>query len=163
MAGRFVLSFVIDEHVRFASPVRIARSDSCRDDRLRAANPGGWEPGEWDELLDGRLGPWAFALEGECVVAICHTPLPMTATSAECGVWTDPAFRGRGYAAATTAAWAALLRPTGRELVYRCDETNASSRRVAERLGLRLVARTWELERADGDGSNLHPLCSLRR
>ena len=162
MTGRFVLRFVIDEHVGFASPVRIERLDAYRGDRLRGANPGGWEPVEWDELLDGRLGPWAFALEGERVVAICHTPVAMTAGSAECGVWTDPAFRGRGYAAAVTAAWAAMLRPTGRALMYRCDETNVSSRRVAERLGLRLVGRTWEPERADGEGK-LHPLCSLRQ
>lgn len=163
MSGRFVLRFVIDEEVRFALPssVRIVRSDAHSGDRLRAANPGGWEPIEWDELLDGRLGPWTMALDGERVVAICHTPGPMTAASAECGVWTDPAFRGRGYAAAVTAAWAALLRPTGRELVYSCDETNASSRRVAERLGLRLVARTWEEQRSDGN--KLHPLCSLRQ
>ena len=162
MSGRFVLRFVIDEHVAFASAVRIERSDSYRGESLRARNPGGWEPVEWDELLDGRLGPWTMAFDGERVVAICHTPRAMTAQSAECGVWTDPAFRGRGYAAAVTAAWAALLRPTGRELVYSCDETNASSRRVAERLGLRLVARTWEEERSDGD-SKLHPLCSLRQ
>ena len=161
MSGRFVLRFVIDEAVHFAdSPsVRIERSDASGGDRVRACNPGGWEPVEWDELLDGRLGPWTMALDGERVVAICHTPRPMTADRAECGVWTNPAFRGRGYAAAVTAAWAELLRATRRELVYSCDETNASSRRVAERLGLRLVARTWEEQ--PSDGNKLHPLCSL--
>src|SRR5689334_20188089 len=25
---------------------------------LRGANPGNWEPVEWDELLEGKLGPW---------------------------------------------------------------------------------------------------------
>jgi RimJ/RimL family protein N-acetyltransferase len=162
VAGRFVLRFVIDERVRFHSPVRIERSDAYDGERLRGANPGGWEPVEWDELLDGRLGPWAMAIDGERVVSICHTPVAMTAASAECGVWTDPQFRARGYAAAVTAAWAAMLRSSGRELVYRCDETNASSQRVAQRLGLRLVERRWEPYRADGD-DKLHPLCSLRR
>jgi RimJ/RimL family protein N-acetyltransferase len=162
VSGRFVLRFVIDEQVGFESPVHIERSDAHGGDRLRGANPGGWEPVEWDELLDGRLGPWAMAREGERVVSICHTPLAMTPSSAECGVWTDPAFRGRGYAAAVTAAWATLLRPTGRALFYSCDETNASSRRVAERLGLRSLGRVWR-DDGDDDGGKLHPLCTLRR
>jgi predicted GNAT family acetyltransferase len=41
-----------------------------------------------------------MATEAERVVSICHTPRPVTARAAECGVWTHPAVRGRGYGAA---------------------------------------------------------------
>jgi hypothetical protein len=139
---------------------RIERSDTPPA-TLRDANPGNWEPVEWTELLDGQLGPWTMALDGHRVVSICHTPGPVTARAAECGVWTDPAFRGRGYAAATTAAWAALLRPSGRHLFYSTDADNRSSQNVARRLGLRLIGWKWSLGE-HGASSRVHPLCSLR-
>lgn len=119
---------------------------------VRAGNPGNWEPEDWDDLLDNKLhGPWAMAIVGDRVVSICHTPIAMNAEAAECGAWTDLEFRGRGYAAATVAAWAALLHPTGRELFYSTDAENLSSRRVAERLGLRLIGWTWNLEPVSKD------------
>jgi RimJ/RimL family protein N-acetyltransferase len=100
--------------------------------------------------------------DGDRVVSIGHTPRPLTPRSAECGVWTDPDFRGRGYAAATAAAWAALVRPTGRELFYSTDADNHSSRRVAERLRLRPIGWTWQLHAPAGEVPSAHPLSSLR-
>lgn len=154
-------SYVIEPGARFSSTVRLARSDTWRGDVLRSANPGNWQPVEWDELLDGTLGPWTIAIEDERAVSICHTPGPMRARAAECGVWTDAAFRGRGYAAAVTAAWAELVRPSGRWLFYSTDADNRSSQRVAERLGLRRIGWLWHLARTDDD--RVHPLSSLRR
>jgi hypothetical protein len=156
-------SFVFPDDVRHGAQVPIERSDTSDTAPLRDANPGNWHPVEWVELLDGRLGPWTMIVDGGRAVSICHTPKPVTARGAECGVWTDPAFRGRGYAAAVTAAWAAIVRPTGRHLFYSTDEGNASSRRVAGRLGLRLVGWLWRLSPAtDDERDRLHPLCSLR-
>jgi hypothetical protein len=155
-------SFVFTD-ARFASTARIVRSDTASLDALRGANPGNWHPVEWDELLDGRLGPWTMVLDGELVASICHTPGPLATRTAECGVWTRPAFRGRGHAAATTAAWADLLRPSGRTLFYSTDADNRSSQRVASRLGLRPIGWTWRLvPPPDPEVSSLHPLCSLR-
>jgi hypothetical protein len=163
-------SYLIEEGTRFPSAVTIHLSDGGPAEPLRAANPGNWHPVEWDELLDGRLGPWAMAYQDGAVVSICHTPVPMRPRAAECGVWTAPAHRGRGYAAAVTAAWADLLRPSGRHLFYSTDAGNHSSQQVARRLGLRPLGWTWCLGRyrpdSDGDGDGdprLHPLCSLRR
>ena len=157
-------SFLIDGDVRFASTVRIQRSDAANVEALRGANPGGWHPVEWDELLDGRLGPWTVALDGERVVSLCHTPGPLRPHAAECGVWTDPGFRGRGHAAAVTAEWAALVRAPGRHLFYSTDAANRSSQRVAARLGLRPLGWTWRLERArPHDDDKIHPLSTLRR
>jgi len=113
--------------------------------QLRAANPGNWGADEWQNLLDGRLGPWVMASHGERVISICHTPVA-NASAAEAGVWTHPDFRGGGHAAATTAEWAVLMRPSRRLLFYSTSRTNWSSQRVAARLGLRRIGFLWQLQ-----------------
>ena len=83
----------------------------------------------------------------------------MTKQAAECGVWTHPDYRGRGYAAAVTAAWADILRARGRCPFYSTDAQNVSSQRVAARLRLRPIGWTWNLGRGDpGPRDNRHPL-----
>ena len=154
-------SYLIEPGTHFATTVHIERSDTSNGERLRAANPGNWEPIEWDELLDGRLGPWAIATEAALVVSICHTPRPMMARAAECGVWTHPDSRGRGHAAAVTSAWAEIVRPSERHLFYSTDAANQSSQAVARRLSLRPLGWTWCLDVARS--SNVHPLSTLRR
>jgi GNAT superfamily N-acetyltransferase len=157
-------SFLIEACAGPAVTGRIVCSNASIDDALRGATPGNWHLIEWNELLDGRLGPFALAVEDERVVSVAHTPLPVTARAAECGVWTHPESRGRGYAAALTAAWAALLRPSGRHLFYSTDAHNHSSRRVAQRLDLRPLGWTWRLEHArDRElDRSIHPLSILR-
>jgi hypothetical protein len=110
-------SYVIPPEVQLDGDVAIERSDGGGADRLRGANPGNWHPVEWDELLDGRLGPWTMVMQDGRAISICHTPGPLTARTAECGVWTAPPFRGRGYAAATASAWVALVRGAGAHAV----------------------------------------------
>ncbi|MFG1701639.1 GNAT family N-acetyltransferase [Nonomuraea sp. M3C6] len=63
----------------------------------------------------------------------------------EAGTWTSPAFRGRGYAATATAAWADLF--SGTRLFYSTSADNHSSQRVAARLGLRNIGWLWKLTR----------------
>jgi RimJ/RimL family protein N-acetyltransferase len=145
--------------VRFSVPV--LRSDRPFPPWLRDANPGNWHPIEWDELLDGQLGPWAMIVDDTRVVSLCHTPVVMTERSAECGTWTDPDYRGRGYAAATTAAWADVLQPSGRHLYYAHDVVNRSSQRVTQRLGLRLIAHLYRPSEPAA-ASDVHPLSSLQ-
>jgi RimJ/RimL family protein N-acetyltransferase len=152
-------SYLIEPSVRAETVAEIMRSDADSAERLRRLNPGNWEEDEWDELLDGVLGPWAMAVVDGRAVSICHTPRPMMAQAAECGVWTHPDYRRRGYAAAVTATWAEVLRPSGRFLFYSTDAENRSSQRVAARLGLRPLGWTWSLNRAElGERSNRHPL-----
>ena len=158
------LVYLVDHEVQVASDADMQRSDAPLPAWMGDANPGNWHPIEWAELLEGRLGPWAMASEGERVVSICHTPVPMTVRAAEVGVWTDPEFRGQGHAAAVTAQWAAILRPSGRYLFYSTGADNLSSQRVAGRLEARLLGRTWQLGRAEAaPAGQVHPLCSLRR
>jgi hypothetical protein len=157
-------SYVIEKPAHFGSGAAIECSGSPTAERLRRSNPGNWEPIEWNELLAGDLGPWTMATRGNRVISICHTPRPMTAAAAECGVWTDPDFRGRGHAAAVTDAWADMLLPSGRHLFYRTRADNRSSQRVAERLGLRRIGWTWTVAHAEDDSpdAHLHPLSRLR-
>jgi RimJ/RimL family protein N-acetyltransferase len=133
----------------FTSDVAIARSDSGEAAPLRNRPPDGanWGDEEWRALLDGALGPWAFAMaEGE-VVSICHCAR-LWERGAEAGVWTHPDHRRRGYAAAVTAAWAALAATDGRELFYSTSADNDASQRVAARLKLRPTGWIWAVHRA---------------
>jgi hypothetical protein len=155
-------SFVFPAAVPAFPGIRVERSDAPRRAGLRDANPGNWLPLEWAELLAGQLGPWTMVLDGDHAVSICHTPHALTSRSAECGVWTHPDVRGRGYAAATAAAWADIVRPTGRALFYSTDADNRSSQRVASRLQLRPIGWTWRVH-APAAGESVHPLSALRR
>ncbi len=139
-------SFVIPESVAFRSEAVLVRSDASNLAALREANPGNWGAEEWQLLVDGQLGPWVMATHDGTVISICHTPAS-SERGAEAGVWTRPEFRGQGHAAAVTAAWASLLRPTGRYLFYSTSRTNLSSQRVAARLGLRPIGWLWKLGR----------------
>lgn len=150
--------WLIERGTAFTSDAPIRRSDQPIPAWMRGANPGNWHPIEWNELLDGRLGPWAMATRGHRILSICHTPFRMTEHFAECGVWTDPEVRGRGHAAAVTAAWADVLRPSSRWLFYSIDPDNHSSHRVTRRLNLRLLGRHWSIEPREGPGRGLHPL-----
>ena len=146
-------SYLIPPGTTFTSGARILRSDNDRTDDdhvgwLRDRNPGSWESGEWDELLDGVFGPWTVAVVGERVASICHTPRKLTDRGAECGIWTHPDFRRQGHAAAATAAWAEIVEPSGRHLFYSTSADNHSSQRVAARLGLRRVGWFWNLAKA---------------
>jgi len=114
---------------------------------MRVKAPPGWEDVEWGALLDGGLGPWALSIEQARVVALCHSSR-LTDRAAEAGVWTDPAFRGRGYAAAVTAAWGSLFDPRT-TLFYSTGSENRSSQRVAQRLGLRSIGWMWTLTPPD--------------
>ena len=144
-------SYLIPETVTFRSELSLVRSDGNDVAVLRGANPGNWGVQEWEQLLDGLLGPWVVAMHNGEVISLCHTPAS-SARGAEAGTWTRPEFRGQGHAAAVTAAWAALMRPSGRVLFYSTSRTNVSSQRVAARLGLRPIGWLWQLARVRSPG-----------
>ncbi len=98
--------------------------------------------------VDAARGPYALALVDDRPVARCATAR-LSARGAEAGTWTAPAFRGRGLAAAATAAWARLLEDGGRLRFYSTAAANRSSQQVAARLGLRPLGWFWKVVPAD--------------
>ncbi|MFD0478137.1 GNAT family N-acetyltransferase [Nonomuraea thailandensis] len=138
-------SYLVSPPVRADVAVDVLRSGSAEHVRLVRSlpRPASWEPDEWAELTSGTAGsPWAMVAEDGQVVSICHSAR-LTPLGAEAGTWTSPAHRGRGYAAATTSAWADQL--PGVHLFYSTSADNHSSQRVAQRLRLRPLGWFWHL------------------
>lgn len=140
------LGYLVAQNTRFASPATIVRSGEVNAGTLlpRVPEPWGWGADEWRALLAGEMGPWAGAVADGVVVSLCHSAR-LTEVAAEAGVWTHADYRGRGLAAAVTAAWSSLFPDDGRRLFYSTSTGNHSSQRVAARLGLRLIGHLWML------------------
>jgi hypothetical protein len=88
--------------------------------------------------------PWCVASDGGRPVAIAFSAR-LSPVGVEAGVFTVPAARGRGLAAAAAAGWAASPALATRVRFYSTTATNVSSQRVAERLGLDLVGPSFEI------------------
>ncbi len=84
--------------------------------------------------LNVRTPVVAMVVDGASV-SVCFSARS-TRDASEAGVETLPEHRGRRYAGAVTAAWAARVRQQGRIPLYSTSWTNQASRRVADRLGL---------------------------
>ena len=84
--------------------------------------------------LNVRAPVMAMVVDGASA-SVCFSARSSPA-AAEAGVETLPEHRGRRYAGAVTAAWAAAVRQQGRIPLYSTSWSNHASRRVAARLGL---------------------------
>lgn len=136
--------YLVPEGASFASDARIVRStdDFAVREGIIAPPEANWAEDEWRDLLAGSLGPWAMVAMDNRAIAICHSARWAT-RGAEAGAWTHPDHRGKGFAAAATAAWANLVYGEGRLPFYSTSAENLSSQRVAERLGMRLIGWQW--------------------
>jgi hypothetical protein len=88
--------------------------------------------------------PCFAAVRDGVAVSVCYSSR-IGVAACEAGVDTLPAFRGRGYAAAVTAAWGASIRATGRVPLYSREWDNVASGGVARRVGLIMFGAdvTW--------------------
>jgi hypothetical protein len=86
--------------------------------------------------------PWCVAVVEGSVVSIAET-VRRGPNGAEVGVDTASGHRGRGLGAATTAGWSRHRDLEGITLFYSTGRMNMSSRRVSERLNLRLLGSTF--------------------
>ncbi|MBD2868216.1 GNAT family N-acetyltransferase [Paenibacillus sp. IB182493] len=105
--------------------VRLARADSGL---LR----GGFE---WliDEIDYAQ--PCVAIVKDGRAVSVCRS-VRVSPRAHEAGLETLEAYRGRGYAAAAAAGWAAAVRSTGGVPLYSTASDNLASQSVARKLGL---------------------------
>jgi hypothetical protein len=89
--------------------------------------------------------PWCIARERDDVASIAFAAR-LADRGAAIGVYTFPEFRGRGFAAAVTAAWSSLAILKDRVLFYGARRDNRSSRRVIERLKLPLIGGSLRID-----------------
>jgi len=98
---------------------------------------------EW--LPDIAIGhPFFAAIEDDRAVAVCTTVIA-SQDAHEAGVETLAAYRGRGFAANVTAAWAYAVWQLGAAPLYATTFDNISSQRVAQRLSLSPVASEFSV------------------
>ena len=110
------------------------------DEQLLARHFTGWVPGE---IRAGRAPVMAVIQHGFPVsVCLCAR---RSKVAAEAGVETAPAFRGRGYGARVTAAWALAVRASHRIPLYSTDWSNVPSLALARKLGLEIYAADWSI------------------
>ncbi|HET9014441.1 MAG TPA: GNAT family N-acetyltransferase [Thermomicrobiaceae bacterium] len=112
---------------------------------MRAATRGlARETFPWLEREVEDWPPCFAVVRDGAAVSVCFSAR-LTADAAEAGVETLSEYRGRGFAAAVTAAWGTAVRDTGRAPLYSTSWDNAASRGIARRLGLVMFGSdaTW--------------------
>ena len=103
--------------------------------------------GERFTWLIDEIDAWAPAfvvMDQGRVISLCHSSRTSD-LAAEAGVETLEGYRGRGYAAAVTLAWAETVRAEGRIPLYSTSWENHASRALADRLGLALFGADLHL------------------
>jgi hypothetical protein len=113
---------------------------AIEDERLLERNFHGWVAGE---IVAGR-SPLLAIFEDECPVSICFSAR-RSDTTAEAGLDTAEAFRGRGFGPRVALAWALAIRTIGLIPLYSTAWSNAASLSVARKLSLLPYASTWSL------------------
>jgi hypothetical protein len=134
------LGYELPNNLAHAQSVQIVRSQTAEGDALYAdlASNGVAEGLRDMGFKDEKefWEPWCVAFDGSDMAAIAFAAR-LGEKGAAVGVATAKAFRGKGLAAAATAAWTWHPRLAGLTLGYSHNRDNRSSQRVTERLGLR--------------------------
>jgi RimJ/RimL family protein N-acetyltransferase len=93
-----------------------------------------FEPGSAPYFLNPRHAPCVGVVVDDRLVSIAHSSRQTPATC-ELGINTLPAARRRGYAAAATALWTAIVQQHGLVPIYSAFAWNTASLRLAQAVG----------------------------
>ncbi|HEY3078307.1 MAG TPA: GNAT family N-acetyltransferase [Chloroflexota bacterium] len=99
--------------------------------------------GDLPAQLEARA-PCLAVVEGGRALAVCFSSR-IGERACEAGVETLPEQRGRGLAGLAVGAWAVEVRRRSKVPFYSTSWQNRSSRRVAEKLGMRPFGEDWHL------------------
>ncbi|HYK65398.1 MAG TPA: GNAT family N-acetyltransferase [Patescibacteria group bacterium] len=142
------LIYRLPNDVSYANQATVVRDDSQDGRELLARFAGRGMPQYMQDAgfksVADLWEPWCAALDGDDVASMCYAAR-LGDKGAEAGVYTFSKYRGRGLAAAVTAAWASLPALKGRALFYSTSTSNRSSQSVAARLGLRLIGASFSV------------------
>jgi hypothetical protein len=134
-------AYVVPSGVRATAPVAGSVATALVDARSAGVlgDDFGWLAAELDAWA-----PCLAVVEAGRAVAVCFSSR-IGRRACEAGVETLVAERGRGLAGLAVAGWAEAVRRGGRVPLYSTGWENRSSRRVAEKLGLRLYGEDWHV------------------
>lgn len=97
---------------------------------------------------------WAAILEGDRIASLAGYNPVWRDEAGGPGILTHRAYRGRGWATATTSAVVARALQEGKMLLYQTLETNTAAIRIARRLGYEQYARHVAVRLKAGTPSN---------
>jgi len=136
------LIYRLPNGLRYEHPAAIVRGDSEEGRQMLARLADRGMPDYMQTAGFKGVGdfwePWCVALDAGEIAAMAFAAR-LGASGAELGVYTFPKYRGRGLAAAVTAAWSSMPSLNQHALFYSTSNSNRSSQRVTARLGLRLI------------------------
>jgi hypothetical protein len=110
------------------------------EERLLERHFRGWVAGE----IDAGRAPLMAIVENGYPVSVCFSAR-RSSVAAEAGVETATGFRGRGFGARVTAAWALAIRASGVIPLYSTDWSNKASLALARKLSLVAYAADWSV------------------
>jgi hypothetical protein len=127
----------------FRFPDSLLKSDdvvAVDDESILHRNFRGWVRGE----IEAGRGPVMAIVENGAPVSVCFCAR-RSDSAAEAGVETAKLYRGRGFGARVSAAWALAIRATGRVPLYSTSWANQASLGVARKVGLVPFASVWSI------------------
>jgi hypothetical protein len=142
------LLWVFPDTLKYQVPIELVLSGTREAGRL-LRGLGGSMPASLIEIgfrtPEDLWEPWCIAMADGQIASIAETVRTGPA-GAEVGVDTALAFRGQGFGAAVTAGWSQHPGISQVMRFYSTGRENASSGRLAERLGLRFLGSTFAVQ-----------------
>lgn len=132
--GTGVYGYLVDRDGLIPHPHPAIRRLSIKDTALVARSSCGWSRSYFERLFDEDREPWALIQDGQ-IVSRASSGYPHADSEEVVGVWTHPAWRGRGLARALVSAVAASIVDRMSCAAYTTTYDNLASQAVARAVG----------------------------